>query len=225
MKRILSLALLGLLLSGCGSRELPVPAKPRLVRIDWLGNQCYRFTSSLGTTLITNPYGPKTKGRTLPQPLVTDILLVTSERPEVNNVNAFDNQPATVRGGVGIGLTSLTGIQVRGVPDFRNPDAPSMDGMNLVYAWSMDGIRFCFAGSLGRKLNADQLAQIGAVDVLLLSGDGAERAEIVNQLNPRIVVPMDTIWVAGVARHINGTTFTFSRELIPQERITLIFSK
>jgi len=225
MRRVLSLALLVFLLAGCGSRELPAPSKQRLVRIDWLGNQCYRFTSSLGTTLITNPYGPKTKGRTLPQPLMVDILLVTSERPEVNNVNAFDNQPATLRGGVGIGLTSLTGIQVRGVPDFRNPDAPSMDGMNLVYTWSMDGIRFCFAGSLGRKLNADQLAQIGAVDVLLLSGDGAERAEIVNQLKPRMVIPMDTIWVAGVARHINGTTFSLSRELLPQERISLIFSK
>ena len=92
-------AAMAFLFTGCfGGEVAPAPVRPRLTRIETLGNQCFRITSSLGTSILTNPYAPKTGGRTLPSPLKADILLVTAERSDANNINALENQPALLRG-------------------------------------------------------------------------------------------------------------------------------
>lgn len=193
--KILATALLAVFaLAGCGTRgQGDAPPPERFTRIEWLGNQSYLLTTSLGTRILTNPYADGTGGRTLPRDIKADILLVTTERPDSNNINALANQPAILRGGTGIGINSVTGIQVRGVPIYKNPDVFNVDGMNLVFRWSMDGMRFCFAGRLDRLPTADQLSQIGPVDVLFvpassLSSDHLE--QFVARLAPAWVVPM-----------------------------------
>ena len=75
----LGIALLGMiLLAGCGGRAATqVSAAAREVRVDWLGNQAFKITSSIGTSILTNPYAAGTGGRTLPSPIKPDIILVT----------------------------------------------------------------------------------------------------------------------------------------------------
>ena len=80
-----------LALAGCGGGEPTPKSSPRYTRIDWLGNQCYRITSPIGTSILTNPYAAKTGGRTLPSPLKTDIVLITTER-NINGGLARKNQ-------------------------------------------------------------------------------------------------------------------------------------
>jgi L-ascorbate metabolism protein UlaG (beta-lactamase superfamily) len=232
MRRILFALAALLALAGCGGNPTPVAqTSPRLTRIDWLGNQCYRVTSSLGTSLLTNPYAAKTGGRTLPSPLKTDIVLITTERPDSNNINAIDNQPAILRGGVGIGLSTITGIPVRGVPTYRNPEIQSVDGMNLTFAWTMDGMRFCFPGRQSRVFDSEQLAQIGPVDILFLPMDSlgaSARNEIIAQLRPKLVIPMGgnpTGLAVGDARGVTGTSLSFTRQMLPAQTTTFTFQR
>ena len=228
MPRLVFLAIL-LALAGCGGRAVQ-PAPERLVRIDWIGNQCYRITSSLGTSILTNPFAPGIGGRKLPSPLKADIVLVTSENPEFNNINAIENQPAILRGGVGIGLTSVTGIPIRGIPTYRNPDLPSSDGMNLAFTWVMDGIRFCFAGNVERPFTSDQLQQIGTVDVLFLSPSGLSAANceaLLGQLRPKLLVPMGAkgrAWTVGPVHRKDSSTISFSRAMLPMQTATLLLA-
>lgn len=219
-------------LAGCGGNsEQSSGYTPRPTRIDWLGNQCYRITSSLGTTILTNPYAAKTGGRTLPSPLKTDIALITTERPDSNNINAIDNQPAILRGGVGIGLSTITGIPIRGVPTYRNPELQSSDGMNLTFTWVMDGMRFCFPGRQARPFDAEQLSQIGPVDILFLPMDSlgaAARDEMVAQLRPKIVIPMGVNprgWAVGDSRGVQGTSVSFTRQMLPAQTTTFNFQR
>lgn len=230
MRRLLSGLALVLVLVGCGGGERTPAAQPRLTRIDWLGNQCYRITSPIGTSILTNPYAARTGGRTLPSPLRTDIVLVTTERPDSNNINAIDNQPAILRGGVGIGLSTITGIPIRGIPTYRNPEILAVDGMNLTYTWVMDGMRFCFLGRQPKAFDADQLSQIGAVDVLFLPMDtlGAEsRNAVLSQLRPKVVIPMGGAggWSHGDARGVAGSTVTFTRQMLPAQPVTFVFNR
>lgn len=229
MRRLLFGLALVLALAGCGGGTHTPTSQPRYTRIDWLGNQCYRITSPIGTSILTNPYAARTGGRTLPNPLKTDIVLVTAERPDSNNINAIDNQPAILRGGVGIGLSTITGIPIRGIPTYRNPQILSVDGMNLTYTWMMDGMRFCFLGRQPRPFDAEQLSQIGAVDILFLPMDslgGESRNAVLAQLRPKVVVPMGHAggWAHGDARGVQGSTVSFSRRMLPVQPVTLVFN-
>ncbi len=165
----LAFGFLGILLfAGCGGREAAQQASAREVRVDRLGNQCFRITSSLGTSILTDPYASGTGGRTLPSPLKPDVVLVSHERADANNVDATDNQPTVFRGSMGIGVNNATGIAIRGIATQREPGQETVDGMNIVYSWSMDGMKFCFLGSLMNSLTPEQVSQLGAVDVLFL---------------------------------------------------------
>jgi L-ascorbate metabolism protein UlaG (beta-lactamase superfamily) len=230
MRRLVFGLALVLALAGCGGETRAPQSSPRYTRIDWLGNQCYRITSPIGTSILTNPYAAKTGGRTLPSPLKTDIVLITTERPDSNNINAIDNQPAILRGGVGIGLATITGIRIRGVPTYRNAQIQSVDGMNLTYTWVMDGMKFCFLGRQSKPFDADQLTQIGAVDILFLPMDtlGVEsRNAVLAHLRPKAVIPMGSVggWSHGDTRGVQGSTVTFSRQMLPAQPVTLVFNK
>jgi L-ascorbate metabolism protein UlaG (beta-lactamase superfamily) len=230
MRRLVFGLALVLALAGCGGETHAPQSSPRYTRIDWLGNQCYRITSPIGTSILTNPYAAKTGGRTLPSPLKTDIALVTTERPDSNNINAIENQPAILRGGVGIGLATITGIPIRGVPTYRNAQIQAVDGMNLTYTWVMDGMKFCFLGRQSKPFDADQLSQIGAVDILFLPMDtlaGESRSAVLAQLRPKVVIPMGSVggWSHGEVRGVQGTTVTFSRQMLPAQPVTLVFNK
>jgi L-ascorbate metabolism protein UlaG (beta-lactamase superfamily) len=230
MRRLVFGLVLVLALAGCGGGTQTPKSSPRFTRIDWLGNQCYRITSPIGTSILTNPFAAKTGGRSLPSPLKTDIVLVTTERPDSNNINAIDNQPAILRGGVGIGLATITGIPVRGVPTYRNAQIQSVDGMNLTYTWMMDGMKFCFLGRQSKPFDADQLTQIGAVDILFLPMDslgGESRNTVLAQLRPKVVIPMGSAgrWLHGEPRGVQGSTVLFSRQMLPAQPVTLVFNK
>ncbi len=229
-------------LSGCGGgadmtgfRSAPVRA--RQVRVDWLGHESFLFTSSLGTKILTNPFANGTGGRSFPKNLKPDILLVSSERADANNVDAVENSPTTFRGAVGMGPNNAAGITIRGVPTFKNPEHQTPEDMNLAFVWRQDGVRFCFLGNIERALTPAEAQQIGFVDVLFLpvgvpaglSND--ERRIIVGQLQPRVIVPMGrgaefSEFASGFPsiHRLPGSSVLLSQEFIPPGQTVLVFS-
>ncbi len=219
-------ALAGVFLQGCGGGSQEVVTQARPVRITWHGNQCFTFTSSIGTSILTNPF----EGGGLPSPLKPDILLISQERPEANNINAADNQPTIFRGSVAMGVNNASGIRIRGIATFPNPDRETVDGMNIVYTWTMDGIRFCHLGWLANPLTPYQLSQLGPVDVLIVPVGGPlspeDRQTVLAQVRPRVVIPAGRGaggWTAGGVRSVGGKTLVLSREQVPLQLTTFLF--
>lgn len=209
----------------------------RQVRVDWLGHESFLFRSSLGTTILTNPFEPSATGRAFPKNLRPDIVLISSEQPDANNLNALDNTPTVFRGAVGVGPNNAAGIRIRGVPTYKNPEKEDAADMNLVFVWTLDGVRFCFAGNIEGPLSASEAIQIGQVDVLLLpigvpaSLTNSERQSIVGQLRPRIIIPMGREaeipgWTAGYTNvhRLPGSSVLLSRETMPFEPTVLVFA-
>jgi L-ascorbate metabolism protein UlaG (beta-lactamase superfamily) len=213
--------LLLVLLSGCGGTEEVAPARSRYVRVDWIGHETFVITSSIGKKVLTNPYAPGTTGRVLPRGLRPDVLLVSTERSDANFVDAFDNSPTTFRGAMGIGTNNAAGLRVRGVPTYEGPEDGSGE-LNLVFAWPLEGMRFCYLGNIQRRLTPAQALQIGPVDVLFMPVGlpagltDEERRAIVGQLRPRLITPM------GRSEAFSGFASQFAKVYRPRKPSILL---
>ncbi len=206
------------ILAGCGGREpVPTGSPSREVRVDWLGQQSFRITSSLGTKIITNPYSGGFPAGQRP-----DIVLISTERSDANNVDAFDNTPTVFRGAVGMGANNATGIRIRGVPTYKNPESENPESMNLVFVWTLDGMRFCFLGHLANELTPSQVLQIGAVDVLFAPA-GRGGAAAVSQLRPRVIIPLGRETFVPKIYPLPGSSVLLTRETLPVEQTALVF--
>jgi L-ascorbate metabolism protein UlaG (beta-lactamase superfamily) len=183
------------LLAGCGGPEETAPVHSRYARVDWLGHESFVVTSSIGRKVLTNPYAPGTTGRTLPRGLRPDVLLISTERSDANFVDAFDNSPTTFRGAIGIGTNNAAGLKIQGIPASGNPETGSGE-LNLIFTWSLEGMRFCFLGNIQGWLIPAQALQVGPVDILFMpvglpTGlSDEERLTIVRQLRPRMIILM-----------------------------------
>jgi L-ascorbate metabolism protein UlaG (beta-lactamase superfamily) len=225
------------LLAGCGGRAInQVPGQaPRLLRIDWFGHQCFRIKSSLGISIVTNPFTSGAVDFEPPKGLAPEILLITNENAKANNVDLIENTPRILRGSVGIGDNAPAGVRITGVPIFKDPEKPDVSDLNVAYRWTMDGLKFCFLGDVRAALTREAASRIGAVDVLFLPVDhsdltGSERAELIAQLRPRVIIPMGG--TADIAQFASGFTAVYrsgstaaliSREALPAQQTVLVF--
>lgn len=230
MRSLLCVSLCALLAACSGSSEPPAnPAPLRQVRVDWLGYETFRMTSSLGLKIVTNPFGSSVGS--LPGNLRADVLLITTEKSAFNNSDAIENTPTTFRGPIGAGLHSSSGIAFRGVPTAD----PRSGDVNLAFTWTVDGIRICFAGNQAAPFSGYDLGLIGTVDVLFLpvgvpsSLSDDIRAQIIGQLRPRVIIPMGpsgavNAWAAAQPNlhRVNGSSVFLSREKMPFQQTVLL---
>jgi len=235
--RLSLVAVFALLLAGCGggSIQKPTGQPQRIVRVDWYGDQCFRVRSALGVAMLTNPFTPGSTDFPEPKNLTPEIVLISSENPEANNVDLVDNTPHILRGSVGAGTNTVGGIRILGVPVFKNPDVQDVSGMNVTYRWTMDGLKFCFLGQLETVPPPADLSRIGRVDVLFLpvSGTdltGPQRQQIIEALRPQVIVPMGTVsamnrFAGGYTSvyRLNGSAALLSRDALPAVPTVLLF--
>ncbi|MGI6778517.1 MAG: MBL fold metallo-hydrolase [Acetivibrionales bacterium] len=161
------------------------------MKIKWLGHSCFLITSESGVRMLTDPFD-NTVGYELPK---AEADIVTSSH------NHFDhNHICVVKGNFKVvekpGEFSEKGIGIKGVPTYHDKNGGKERGENIVYNFTIDGINVCHCGDLGHILTEEQVNGIGSVDILLLpvggtfTIDAAEAKEVMEQLNPKVVIPM-----------------------------------
>ncbi len=171
------------------------------MRVRWYGQSAFLLSGE--RQVFVDPFGdlPGAAARGLVfgypaiQGVEADLLLVTHEHADHNNVDAIGGEPAVLRSTAGTHASPIG--EVVGVASEHDDVAGTKRGPNTIYCFSLDGIRFCHFGDFGQAaLRPEQHEAIGAVDVLFLPvGDGptvgGERAAaIVRALRPSVVVPM-----------------------------------
>jgi hypothetical protein len=243
--RFLLAAVLALSLSGCGlwpfAGRSAAPAATeaqqaqRLVYINWYGFQCFRIRSTLGLAILTNPFSPGSTDFAQPKGLAPEVILSTTESPDTNYVDITDNTPNILRSSIGVGMNNAAGIRILGVPVYRNPEVLDASGMNVIYRWSMDGLRFCFLGRLETLPTPQDLSRIGQVDVLFMPVSGtdltaAQRQQIIERLRPQVIIPMGSLsamnrFASGYTSvyRLNGSAALVSREALPAVPTVLLF--
>ena len=98
-------------------------------------------------------------------------------------------------------LLHLSGRQdspftIRKMDVFHDDKGGALRGPNQIHILSAGGVTLAHLGDLGHQLTAEQVSELGPLDVLLLpvggtyTVDSAGAEAVVEALNPRIVVPM-----------------------------------
>ncbi len=163
------------------------------MKIRWLGHSSFLITSDTGTRLITDPYetgGALGYGKIEES---ADIVVVSHDHFDHNNVAAVRGNPKLVRGAV---TTEIKGIEFKGIPSYHDDAGGRLRGKNTIFCFEVDGIRVCHLGDLGHQLSAQQVAELGKVDILLIPVGGSVTidakvaTEVGNRLKPKVIIPM-----------------------------------
>ena len=160
------------------------------MEISWLGHSCFKIKGAQAT-VITDPYSPDL-GYSLGKP-AADIVTVSHQHAGHSYVAGVAGEPRVIRGP---GEYEVSGVLIWGIATFHDDSRGQERGKNTVYLFEVDGVTLCHLGDLGHVLTVGQVEELGNVDVLLLPVGGVATidapvaAEVVRQVEPKVVVPM-----------------------------------
>jgi len=163
------------------------------MEISWLGHSCFKIKGSRAT-VITDPYSPDS-GYSLGK-AAANIVTVSHQHPEhsyISGISGISGDPKIVSRP---GEYEISGVLIIGMSTFHDEESGIIRGKNTIYLIEIDGLSVCHLGDLGHVLSAERAEEIDNVDVLLLPVGGVSTieasaaAEVVRQLEPKVVIPM-----------------------------------
>jgi len=161
------------------------------MQIEWKGHSCFLLHSDDGKTVLTDPFDDQV-GLPLPN-VVVDVVTVSHQHGDHNATSMLPGTPIVV---ADTGWHVVAGIKIRGIAAYHDAEQGAKRGNNTIFVITLDEINICHLGDLGHLLTPQQVADIGKVDVLLVpvggyyTIDAKQATEIVQQLNPAVIVPM-----------------------------------
>ena len=210
------------------------------MKLKWLGHASFLITASNGTRIITDPYTPGGPLTYAPIGEAADIVTVSHEHGDHNNVGTVQGKPQVVKGP---GSQTVKGIAIKGVPAYHDANKGVQRGQNTLFSITVDGVRIAHMGDLGHPLDDVVRAELGVVDILLtpVGGnytiDGPTASHLADALKARVVIPMHfrnahcayPIADAEVflkerknVRRIDGSEVEFTKESLPKAAETVV---
>jgi L-ascorbate metabolism protein UlaG (beta-lactamase superfamily) len=162
--------------------------------ITYHGYTCFKIQSSQKITIITDIFD-KSVGMKPPAPKA-EILTFSCDHYDSKNIlnGQKDNLPFIINSS---GEYEISGVMIDGIFAKHGESSAKESFDTTIYKFLVDDISICHLGDMGQKeLNEKQLDSIGDVDILLTPVGGTylldykSAAHIVNQIEPRIIVPM-----------------------------------
>lgn len=230
------------------------PVKEITATLKWLGHPTFILTTSTGLTALLDPMGAGV-GYPLTPVSGVDLVTVSHEHSDHNNVALATGSPTILRGLVGNDWAkidqTIKGVRIRTVGTFHDDAQGGQRGKNAIFVFEIDGMNIAHLGDLGHKLSDDQVKAIGNVDVVMIpvggfyTIDGKNAAQVVAQLNPKVVIPMhyktpalaaslanvlatadDFVTAIGSTAKVTqtGQAITLSSAKLPSERTVMVMS-
>lgn len=179
-----------------------VGAAPPVAKLTWYGQACFLLETAAGTRVVMDPI-PGSIGYTPPADLKGDVVTVSHEHGDHNNIALVQGKPKILRG-----LTAdkkgwvkidekVKDVAIRSVGVYHDEEKGAKRGLNTVFLYEVGGVRIAHLGDLGHQLTDQQLSAIGSVDVVMIpvggffTIDAGQATRVLDQLRPRlIVIPM-----------------------------------
>ncbi|MBI4359240.1 MAG: MBL fold metallo-hydrolase [Candidatus Nealsonbacteria bacterium] len=166
------------------------------MQIIWRGQSFFQILTvplkDVSVSLAIDPFS-ENLGLRVPQ-VSADILLITHDHSDHNNVKAVQGSPFLIDGP---GEYEIKDVSIQGIPAFHDKSLGKERGRVTIYTIESEGLKVCHLADFGQKeLFAEQIEDIGEVDILLIPVGGdytigsQEASKIIGQIEPKIVIPM-----------------------------------
>jgi L-ascorbate metabolism protein UlaG (beta-lactamase superfamily) len=204
--------------------------------ITWYGQSCFRLEAKEGSVLI-DPFSKEIGLK--PPRIKDDVVLVTHQHYDHNNIEDANPEAFIIQNP---GEYENHGIAIQGIQSFHDNKEGTERGPNTIYTIKAEELNICHLGDLGHVLTDQQVEDIGDIDILIIpvggvyTIDGKTAVEVINQIEPKIVIPMHykvpglTVALDGPEKFIKelGLTpekvdkYKISKKLLPAEEIKLV---
>ncbi len=160
------------------------------MEITWYGHSCFRITERGMASVVTDPFDHTVAGYS-ELSLRADIVTVSHDAPGHNFIKSVKGAKWNLDGPgeYEIGSVFLTAVAV-------GKNQAKGNGRNMVFIFDYDNVTVCHLGDLNDVPSRKEVDAFGNVDVLLVPVGGgtalaaAKAAEVVNLIEPGIVIPM-----------------------------------
>jgi L-ascorbate metabolism protein UlaG (beta-lactamase superfamily) len=171
------------------------------VEITWYGRTCIRLRGR-DAVVVADPYqavvGPT--GRGITGDIVTFSHPDDTPLPKAKGKRSRDGKtllPSSLETAFvldGPGEYEVKDVLLTGVRTYRDDDKGEEHGKQTAFVVEVDGLHTIHLGDIGHLLTEEKLADVGTVDIACVPIGGhlsaTKAAELVAQLDPRIVIPM-----------------------------------
>jgi L-ascorbate metabolism protein UlaG (beta-lactamase superfamily) len=161
-----------------------------MAEVKWFGHACF-LIQGRDVSILTDPVPPES-GYDMGSPQV-DIVTVSHDHA---GHSALDQVQDGYRLLNGPGEYEIKEVFITGIRTYHDGDRGSQYGRNTVYVFEIDDLVFAHLGDIGHVLSEEQVESMMSVDVLMIPAGGGptinanQAAEIIGQVEPRMVVPM-----------------------------------
>lgn len=161
-----------------------------MAEITWFGHACFNIRGRDGSVLM-DPV-PRSSGYDIG---TTSADIVTISHRHQGHA-AVDQLQEGYRLVDGPGEYEVREIFLTGIQTYHDADKGKQLGKNTVYVVEFEDLVICHLGDIGHVLTEEQVEMVSSVDVLLVPAGGgptitpAQAAEIIGQVAPGVVIPM-----------------------------------
>ncbi len=223
------------------------------LQLRWFGQSTFLLTSSIGTKILMDPVNAQTGYNITPINGV-DVVTITHEHSDHNNVSLAPGNPLVLHGLSTSGWNAIDqtvkGVRIispsPAVPFYHDNTSGTQRGRNTVFIFEVDGLRIAHLGDLGHTLSPEAISAIGPVDVIMIpvggsyTIDAAAATTVVDQLKPKIVIPMhyktpvmsanwpgttaDAFLTGKNVQRPNSTSINISKSTLPTQTTVVVLN-
>lgn len=159
--------------------------------ITYYGVSCFKIQSKE----VIFVFDPPSKESNFRSPrFKSDIVFISHNHANHNGKENFIESESFIIEGPG--EYELKNILTKGIESYHDSSGGKKKGTNTIYLVEGEGIKLCHLGDFGeQEISSNLKEKIGQVDILFLPVDsdlvsGEEAFRIINQIEPKLVIPM-----------------------------------
>jgi len=159
------------------------------MEISWLGHSCFRLKGR-DSTVLMDPC-PRSTGYAIGRQQA-GIVTISHTHPDHSFLDGITGAKVLDAPGE----YEIGGVLLTGISTYHDDKHGAERGRNTAFVVEVDEVRICHLGDLGHVPTSDQIEGLNDIDVLLIPVGGhttigaATAAEVISELEPKVVVPM-----------------------------------